>query len=120
VAQQPNLGNYGAFTQVDRPNADVAGGARGRQSVPYTTALDLSRLFGGGAPAARPAGMLSGDPEVPGRGPAIVPGMNPTGNLALTGGNVRPGQIRSVQVPYPPSRPKKKSSSTSEGGGYTK
>jgi hypothetical protein len=46
--QKPNLGNYKPFVQVARPNADVAGGARGRQSVPYTTALDLSHLFGGG------------------------------------------------------------------------
>ena len=43
--QQPDLGHYGPFVSVPRPNADVAGGARGRQSVPYTTALDLSRLF---------------------------------------------------------------------------
>ena len=34
-----------AFTLVDRPNADVAGGARGRQSVPRISALDLSKLF---------------------------------------------------------------------------
>lgn len=46
--QKPNLGHYNPFVQVARPNADVAGGARGRQSVPYTTALDLSHLFGGG------------------------------------------------------------------------
>jgi hypothetical protein len=43
--QQPDLGHYGPFVGINRPNADVAGGARGRQSVPYTTALDLSRLF---------------------------------------------------------------------------
>lgn len=34
-----------AFTLIDRPNADVAGGARGRQSVPRISALDLSKLF---------------------------------------------------------------------------
>ena len=33
------------FTLIDRPNADVAGGARGRQSVPKISALDLSKLF---------------------------------------------------------------------------
>jgi hypothetical protein len=122
AAQQPNLGNYGAspFTTLDyRPNSGPNERNRGS---PVATALDLSRLFGGGqpapAPAARPAGILSGDPEVPGRGPAIVPGMNPTGNLALTGGNVRPGEIRSVQVPYPAPKPKKRSSTTSQGGGY--
>ena len=35
---------------VARPNADVAGGARGRQSVPYMSALDLSKLFQRGQP----------------------------------------------------------------------
>ena len=48
VRQQPNLGHYSPFVQVPRPNADVAGGGRSRNSVPYTTALDLSHLFGGG------------------------------------------------------------------------
>ena len=46
VRQQPNLGTYsGPFSQSYRPNADVAGGARGRQSVPQMTTLDLSKLF---------------------------------------------------------------------------
>ena len=46
VRQQPNLGAYsGPFSQSYRPNADVAGGARGRQSVPQMTTLDLSKLF---------------------------------------------------------------------------
>ena len=44
--QQPNLGAYsGPFSPSYRPNADVAGGARGRQSVPQMTTLDLSKLF---------------------------------------------------------------------------
>ena len=46
VRQQPNLGTYsGPFSPSYRPNADVAGGARGRQSVPQMTTLDLSKLF---------------------------------------------------------------------------
>ena len=46
VRQQPNLGAYsGPFSPSYRPNADVAGGARGRQSVPQMTTLDLSKLF---------------------------------------------------------------------------
>ena len=46
VRQQPNLGTYsGPFSQSYRPNADIVGGARGRQSVPQMTTLDLSKLF---------------------------------------------------------------------------
>jgi hypothetical protein len=54
AAQQPNLGNYGAspFTTLDyRPNSGPNERNRGS---PVATALDLSRLFGGGAPAAAP------------------------------------------------------------------
>ena len=60
--QQPNLGNYGPFTTVPRPNANPGigggmlggnsgmaniggGGARGAGGAPTMTALDLSRLF---------------------------------------------------------------------------
>ena len=62
--QQPNLGAYGGspFTTVDRPNANpgIGGGMlgggvnspRGQGGAPLGTALDLSRLFGGGQPAA--------------------------------------------------------------------
>jgi hypothetical protein len=51
VAQQPNLGNYGAspFTTLDyRPNSGPNERNRGS---PVATALDLSHLFGGGQPA---------------------------------------------------------------------
>ena len=60
--QRPNLGNYGPFTTVSRPNANPGigggmlggnsgmaniggGGARGAGGAPTMTALDLSRLF---------------------------------------------------------------------------
>ena len=60
--QQPNLGSYGPFTTVPRPNANPGigggmlggnsgmaniggGGARGAGGAPTMTALDLSRLF---------------------------------------------------------------------------
>ena len=45
VAARPAAPPPSLFTQIDRPNADVAGGARGRQSVPQMSALDLSKLF---------------------------------------------------------------------------
>jgi hypothetical protein len=42
------------FTQVDRPNADVAGGALSRGGPPSMTALNLGALFGGGGQPAEP------------------------------------------------------------------
>jgi hypothetical protein len=50
VAQQPNLGAYSPFTTIDRPNASATGWNPG---APKATALDLSRLFGGGGQPAQ-------------------------------------------------------------------
>ena len=111
----PNLGYYqgnnNRFVQVDRPNASAAGGF-GRGGAPQMTALNLAGLFGGRQPAAAPAV----NPNVPAanaqpvsmvNGPTPVgQGLNPSGNLALAGGNSPgPNQFSSVPVPYPPSMP---------------
>ena len=56
VRQQPNLGNYGPFTTITRPNMNPgigggmlgggsAGGRGGAGGPPQMTALDLSKLF---------------------------------------------------------------------------
>ena len=55
VRQQPNLGNYGPFTTITRPNMNPglgggmlgggSAGGRGGGGPPQMTALDLSRLF---------------------------------------------------------------------------
>jgi hypothetical protein len=98
VAQQPNLGNYGAspFTTLDyRPNSGPNERNRGS---PVATALDLSRLFGGGGQPA-PAAAAAAPPSI----------------LA------RPDLAQRVplsKTPLPPPKPKKKSSSSSQGGGY--
>ena len=124
--QRPNLGTYGAppavvpnspFTTLDyRPNSGPNERNRGS---PVATALDLSRFFGGGQPAptaAAPRYVTTADPT---RGPPVTPGLNPSGNLVLAGGNATPGVTRSVPAPYPPARGRRpKSSSTSQGGGY--
>ena len=129
--QRPNLGAYGAppaavanspFTTFDRPNMSPQNSMQGRQGDPQMGMLDLSRLFSGGQPAPVAAAPLrSVTTSDPTRGPPITPGLNPSGNLVLAGGNADPRVMRSVPVPYPPvaERPRKdKSSSTSQGGGY--
>ena len=117
--QQPNLGAYGGspFTTVDRPNANpgIGGGMlgggvnspRGQGGAPLGTALDLSRLFGGGQPAAAAAAPVRAPVAAPVyRQPSIrmVPPAIPIGGGA---GNV-------MEAPSP----RRKSSSTSQGGGY--
>jgi hypothetical protein len=57
VRQQPNMGSYdpnGRFVMIDRTNAPAESGGRGGGGGPMQTALNLSSLFGGGAPAAAP------------------------------------------------------------------
>ena len=119
VRQQPNLGAYGGspFTTVDRPNANpgIGGGMlgggvnspRGQGGAPVATALDLSRLFGGGQPAPAAAAPVRAPVAAPVyRQPSIrmVPPAIPIGGGA---GNV-------MEAPSP----RRKSSSTSQGGGY--
>ena len=119
VRQQPNLGAYGGspFTTVDRPNANpgIGGGMlgggmnspRGQGGAPVATALDLSRLFGGGQPAPVAAAPVRAPVAAPVyRQPSIrmVPPAIPIGGGA---GNV-------MEAPSP----RRKSSSTSQGGGY--
>jgi hypothetical protein len=124
AAQRPNLGYYSPFTTLDyRPNSGPNERNRGS---PVATALDLSRLFGGGqpAPAAAPAAApyRSVTTTDPSRGLPVTPGLNPSGNLVLAGGNVSPGVVRSVPVPYPPTAPggrRPKSSTSSQGGGQS-
>ena len=111
------------FTQETAPNSDPT--ARNR---PQMSALNLggagglggllSGLFGGGgaapspAPPPPPAAAAVAAPDgtllpvdATGRRPPIVPGLNPSGDLVLAGGN-SPGQgiYRSTPVPYPPRR----------------
>jgi len=52
------------FTTVDRPNADVAGGALARGGPTQMTALDLSGLFGGGQPAAAAPAAAAAQPTL--------------------------------------------------------
>ena len=115
VRQQPNLGAYGRsqFIGIDRPNANpgIGGGmlggtanaGRGQGGV-QGTALDLSRLFGGGqpaVPAAAPRPPVYNQPSI-----RMVPPAIPIGGGA---GNV-------MEAPTGTSR--RKSSSSSQGGGY--
>ena len=118
--QRPNLGAYGGspFTTVDRPNANpgIGGGMlgggmnspRGQGGAPVATALDLSRLFGGGqpavpaaAPAAVPRPPVYNQPSI-----RMVPPAIPIGGGA---GNV---------MEAPTGTPRRKGSSSSQGGGY--
>ena len=110
----PNLGYYqgnnNRFIGIAQPNASPQNSMR---AGPQATALNLAGLFGGrGQPAAAPAV----NPNVPAanaqpvsmvNGPTPVgQGLNPSGNLALAGGNSPgPNQFSSVPVPYPPSMP---------------
>ena len=128
--QQPNLGNYNPFTTVDRPNASATGWNPG---APQATALDLSRLFGGGQPAAAAPRAVGGgaptaaNPNNPYWGPN-------TAGRAVGGGPIMPTDITGfpvagVNVPAAASgftvnpdlstrRPRPRSSSSSQGGGY--
>jgi hypothetical protein len=109
VAQQPNLGNYGAspFTTLDyRPNSGPNERNRGS---PQATALDLSRLFGGGAPTA------------PSAAPVAAPTYSQP-SIQLIERSKAPGTMGPLQKgavwPKEMGPKKRKSSSTSEGGGY--
>ena len=117
--QQPNLGNYSPFTTVSRPNANpgIGGGMlgggvnspRGQGGAPLGTALDLSRLFGGGQPAPAAAAPVRAPVAAPVyRQPSIrmIPPAIPIGGGA---GNV-------MEAPTGTSR--RKGSSSSQGGGY--
>ena len=134
VRQQPNLGAYGAggpFTTLDyRPNSGPNERNRGS---PVATALDLSRLFGGGQPAAAAPRAVGGgaptaaNPNNPYWGPN-------TAGRAVGGGPIMPTDITGypvagVNVPaaargftvnpdLSTRRPRSRSSSSSQGGGY--
>ena len=105
------------FVGISAPNASPQNSMRGG---PQATALNLAGLFGGrgavnpNAPAANAQPVSAAAPPVPGplaaNGPTPYgpnsPRLNPSGNLALAGGNSPgPNQYRSVPVPYPPNMP---------------
>ena len=88
------------FTAFDRPNMTPQNSAQGRQGAPQMGMLDLSRLFGGGQPAAA---AVAARPDLAQRVPLSQTPLPPR---------------RPVDAPLPPPRPKSKSSSSSQGGGY--
>ena len=110
-AGAPNLGYYqpsNRFIGIDAPNASAQNSMRGG---PQGTALNLAGLA-----LRRPAGQPAANPNAPAAnaqtvsmtgGPTPVgQGLNPSGNLALAGGNSPgPNQFSSVPVPYPPNMP---------------
>jgi hypothetical protein len=109
--QQPNLGNYApplapGFTTFDRPNMSPQNSARGRQGAEQMGMLDLSRLFGGGAPAV--------NPNVPAAAaaPAAAVRRVPPSVLSRAPGPMDPSIIARQKMK------RSKSSTTSQGGGY--
>ena len=108
----PNLGYYqgnnNRFIGIAQPNASPQNSMR---AGPQATALNLAGMFGGrGQPAAAVnpnAPAANAQPVSMVNGPTPVgQGLNPSGNLALTGGNSPgPNQFSSVPVPLPPKRP---------------
>ena len=119
--QQPNLGAYGGspFTTVDRPNANpgIGGGMlgggmngpRGQGGAPVATALDLSRLFGGGQPAPVAAAPVRAPVAAPVYHQPSIRVVPPTIPIGGGAGNI---------MEAPTGTPRRKSSSTSQGGGY--
>ena len=108
-----NLGYYqpnNRFIGIAQPNASPQNSMR---AGPQATALNLAGMFGGrGQPAAAPAvnpnaPAANAQPVSMVNGPTPVgQGLNPSGNLALTGGNSPgPNQFSSVPVPLPPAMP---------------
>ena len=100
----PNLGYYQGnprfgTVQYQTPNSSAS-------RAPIYTTLNLG---GGQQPAANPANVpaANAQPVSMVNGPTPVgQGLNPSGNLALAGGNSPgPNQFSSVPVPYPPSMP---------------
>jgi hypothetical protein len=114
VRQQPNLGNYSPFIGISRPNADVVNrGGRSSDSGVQGTALDLSRLFGGGQPAPVAAPVAAPAP-VAARAPAPIY-KNPSIRQVFPTTPLGQGGIGS-DARFPLRKPK--SSSSSQGGGY--
>ena len=119
-AGAPNLGYYqpnDRFVSIDRPNAPAGGGGgMARGGPPQMSALNLAGLFNRGqqpgvnpnvpaanaqpVSAAAPGGQIGPTPYGPN-----TPRLNPSGLLALLGGNQPPNGYGSVPVPYPPQRP---------------
>ena len=111
VRQQPNLGAYNPFTTVDRPNASATGWNPG---APQATALDLSRLFGGGQPAA------SAPYPLPPPRPAAAAPADTVSNAPWSEGPLQQNNQWRGSGGRTPSgpRPRFKASSSSQGGGY--
>ena len=114
TAGAPNLGYYqpsNRFIGIAQPNASAQNSMR---AGPQATALNLGGLFGGRGqqPAANPANVPAANAQpvsAVANGPTPygpdIPRLNPSGNLALTGGNSPgPNQFSSVPVPLPPKR----------------
>ena len=117
-AGAPNLGYYqpnDRFVPIDRPNAPAEGGGQqGRGGSPQMSALNLAGLFNRGqqpavnpnVPAAAAQPVAAAAPIGPTPYGPNSPRLNPSGLLALLGGNQPdPNAYRSVPVPYPPPRP---------------
>ena len=115
TAGAANLGYYqpsNRFIGIDQPNASAQNSMR---AGPQATALNLGGLFGGRGqqPAANPANVPAANAQpvsAVANGPTPygpdIPRLNPSGNLALTGGNSPgPNQFSSVPVPLPPAMP---------------
>ena len=115
TAGAPNLGYYqpsNRFIGIAQPNASAQNSMR---AGPQATALNLGGLFGGRGqqPAANPANVPAANAQpvsAVANGPTPygpdIPRLNPSGNLALTGGNSPgPNQFSSVPVPLPPAMP---------------
>jgi hypothetical protein len=117
-----NLGYYqpnDRFVPIDRPNAPAEGGGQARGGPPKMSALNLAGLFNRGqqpgvnpnAPAANAQPVSAATPggQIASAGPTPygpdTPRLNPSGLLALLGGNQPPNGYGSVPVPYPPQRP---------------
>ena len=121
TAGAPDLGYYNnRFVPIDRPNAPAGGGGgMARGGPPQMSALNLAGLFNRGQQpgvnpnvpaanaqpdsAAAPGGQIASAGPTP-YGPN-TPRLDPSGLLALLGGNQPPNGYGSVPVPYPPQRP---------------